>query len=121
MGTFQHKTLLVIGDDKPVERLHAMVERRNKALEKAGESPIPVTPVTPVSNGYHCFSILPSGSKVGWARHQDSVDMIEDIQTAVKDGSLSGHVIAGYLEFGELDSHGFIVSPAGTERLVSHA
>ena len=61
MGDFQHKFITVIGN----------YEGLKKAADKAEALHIPCTPTYPVSsNDFWILYTLPSGSKIGWSKHE---------------------------------------------------
>lgn len=80
MGTHAYKFLVVVGEPQAVCELHDLTLRFNRTQEQAEESPVPVSPVYPVGNDTMTFTILPTGSKVGWPYHQAAEELIEAVE-----------------------------------------
>jgi hypothetical protein len=115
MGTIQHKSMILVGDDQSIEELHALAERFNRQQESQEESPVPVTRVFPVGNGYYTFAVMPTGSKVGWPYHQAGVDLMDGLATKIlqislRDGAGGAHVEAFRAEWGEMDPRWEVLS-----------
>ena len=97
MGTIIHKALVVVCDQTDVFELHA------EAQFIMGQQNFLVSPIMNArTNGYCSFMIMPEGSKLGWATHEDADCKRQAyIKWLNEDAKCySDHV---YVEFGETE------------------
>jgi hypothetical protein len=86
MGYMRHHAIIVTGMMPEIEAAHRRAAEifgpRNSILPNS----IPVTPITfKVINGFQSFSILPDGSKEGWAESTEGDEKRDEFVNFLKD------------------------------------
>lgn len=104
MGYIRHNAIIVTSwDDEKIELAHAMAKTLGNVVTDI---------VGPTTNGYCTFTIVPDGSKEGWARSHEGDDARESFRVWLnkqryEDGSTSLEWVE--VAYGNDDRRGVVV------------